>query len=44
MKKKKGKTSKFVDSGINNCNERDGINSMEWNEREKSPRKITLKL
>ena len=33
-KKKKGKTSKFVDAGSNNWNEREEIGSMEWIDRE----------
>ena len=40
-RKKKRKTSKFVDAG-NNWNERVGNNNMEWIEREEWTRKIKL--
>ena len=41
-KKKKRKTSKFVDAGSINWNEREGTNNMEWNNREEWRRKIKL--
>ena len=40
-KKKKRKTTKFVDTGSNNRNEREGINNIEWVDREKW-RKVKL--
>ena len=43
-KKKKGKTSNFVDAGSNNWNEREGKNSKEWIDRKQWRRKMKLKL